>query len=182
MFVGQAETFARSIDELRSRLSMRFVSALDLRHAFTNERVSNDELRPSVIALFGSGEGIEKLLHVLAVDFLHIEPVGLEAFSSIFALGFFRRRVEGDGVAIVDQDQIIQTEMCREGACFGGDSFLQATVARQTNNMLIENLVLGGVETRGRHLRRDRNADSVANALPKRSGCTFHTRRFTKFR
>ena len=56
------------------------------------------------------------------------------------------------------------------------------TIARQTNNMLIENPMLGGVETRRRHFRRHGDANRVANALPERTGRAFDARRFKKFR
>ena len=72
---------------------------------------------------------IEKLLHVLAVDFLDIEAVGLEAFAGVFALGCLRHRVERDGIRIVDQDQIIEAEVTGERARFRGDAFLQTAVA-----------------------------------------------------
>ena len=54
-----------------------------------------------------------KCLHVLAVDFLHVEAVGLETLAGVFALRFLRHRVERDGVRVVNQDQIIEPEMAR---------------------------------------------------------------------
>ena len=47
--------------------------------------------------------------------------------------------------------------------------------------MLIENLVLG-VETRGRHLCRHRDANGVAHALSERTGRALDAGRFKKFR
>ncbi len=72
--------------------------------------------------------------------------------------------------------------MSGEGARFGRNAFLQTTVAREADDVLIENPMLGGVETRGRHLRRHRDTDGVAHALAKRSGRAFHARRFEKLR
>ncbi len=62
------------------------------------KRVRDDELRLSVVALFRHVQRIEKLLHVLAVDFLNIESVGLEAHDRIFALRLLGQRIERDGV------------------------------------------------------------------------------------
>src|SRR6266404_4829778 len=72
--------------------------------------------------------------------------------------------------------------MSGERTRFRRHAFLQTTVARQTNAVLIENAMLAGVESRRRHLHRDRNADRVANALSKRTGGTLNSRRFKKFR
>src|SRR5439155_20756005 len=103
-----------------------------------------DELRPAIVALLCNLERVEKLRHVLAVEFLNIESVSLTAGGRVFALSRRRRRVERDRVRVVDQDQIIETEMPGEGTRFGRDAFLHATIAGQTNHMLIENPVLGG--------------------------------------
>jgi hypothetical protein len=48
--------------------------------------------------------------------------------------------------------------MSGQRACFGGDAFLHVAVATQTDHMLIENLVLIGIETRRRHFCRHGNA------------------------
>src|SRR6266702_4319859 len=116
MLIGQTESFARGIDKFVTGLSVRLVRTGDLRNPFADERMRDDELRFSVVALFGDVEGIEKLLHVLAVDQLNIPAISREAFAGVFALCLFRRRVEGDRVGIVNHDQIIETEMPGERA------------------------------------------------------------------
>ena len=52
-----------------------------------------------------------------------------------------------------------------ERARLRGHAFLQTAVAREANDVLIENAVLGGVETRRGHFRGHRDADRVADAL-----------------
>ena len=104
-------------------------------------------------------------LHVLAVDFLHVEAVGAETHPGVFALRLLRHRVECDGVRIVNQDQVIESEVARERARFRRDALLQAAVARQANDVLIENAVLVGIESRRRHFRRHRDPDRVTDAL-----------------
>ena len=66
---------------------------------------------------------------------------------------------------VVDEDQIIEPEMPGESTRFRGDAFLQTAVAGEAEDMLVENLMLGGVETRRRHLRRHRHADRIGDAL-----------------
>ena len=48
--------------------------------------------------------------------------------------------------------------------------------------MLIENPVVGGVETRRRHFARDRDANRVTDTLAEWTGRAFHARRLSKFR
>ena len=75
--------------------------------------------------------------------FLHVKAVGLETLAGIFALRLRRHRVERDGVRVVDQDQVIESEVTGERARFRRDAFLQTTIARQADHVLIENPVLG---------------------------------------
>ena len=98
MFVRQAKPFARSVDKLRTSLAVRFESPLHFRDAFSNQRVRNDEFRFAVIVLLRAVERVEKRLHVLAVDFLNIESVGLKSRTRVFALRHLRGRVEGDRI------------------------------------------------------------------------------------
>ena len=142
----------------------------------------NDELRPAVIALLRVVEGVEKRLHVVAVDLLNVESIGFESRSGVFALRHLRRGVERDRVAIVNQNQIIETEMSGERARFRGYAFLQTAVAANTDAMLIENAVFARIEPRRRHFHRHRDSDCVADPLSKRTGGAFNSRRVSKFR
>src|SRR5690349_19791114 len=69
-----------------------------------------------------------------------------------------------------------------ESACFRGNALLHATVACQTNHMLIENSVLISIETRRGHFHRYCDPRSVAHALSEWSSRAFHTWCFAKFR
>src|SRR5688500_8108129 len=62
------------------------------------------------------------------------------------------------------------------------NAFLQTTVTGETKDVLIENLVFWRVESRGSHLCRHSNADSVRHSLPERTGGAFHARRFKELR
>ena len=72
--------------------------------------------------------------------------------------------------------------MAREGADLGGNALLQTTIARETNDVLIENFVLVRIETCRRHFRRDRHTDRIAHALAERARGAFDARRLKKFR
>ena len=182
MLVGQPKSFARRIDKFCTSLAVRFVRPGDFGNPFADQRVCDDELRLSVIALLRNVQRIEKLLHVLAIDFLDVESVSFEAPTRVLALRLLRRRIKGDGVRIVDQDQIIETKMPGECACFGRDAFLHAAIARQADDVLIENLVLVRIEARRRHFCSHCDADGIADALSQRASRTFYSRCVTKFR
>ena len=98
MFLRQPERLACGIDKFCASFAMRFVRACDFRDAFADERVRDDELWFPVVAPLRHLKGVEELLHVMSVDFLHIKPVCFKAFAGVFALGLLRRGIERDGV------------------------------------------------------------------------------------
>ena len=65
---------------------------------------------------FAAVERIEECLHVVALDFLHVESVGAKAHARVLALRRLGHGVERDGVGVVNQDQVIEPEMPGEGA------------------------------------------------------------------
>src|SRR6266567_6240229 len=182
MFVGQSKPFARGIDKLCTSLAVRLMRPGNFRNAFADEGMCDDELRFAVVALLRDVQRIEKLLHVLAVDLLDIESVRLKTPSSVLALCLLCRGIQRDRIGIIDDNQIIETEMCCESARFRCNAFLHVTIASQANNMLVEDPVLRGVETGGRHFGGYRYSGGIANALAKRPGRTFNSGRFRKFR
>ncbi len=111
MLFWQAERLTIRIDKLGARFAMRLVSAFDFWNTFSDERMRDDDLRFAVVAPFRDVERVEKLSHVLAVDLLYIEPVGLHPLSSVFALRLFCRSVQRHGIGIVDENQIIEAPM-----------------------------------------------------------------------
>src|SRR5205807_8590148 len=110
------------------------------------------------------------------------ETVSLKTRAGVFALSCGCRCVERHRIAVVNQNQIIETEVSRESTCLRSDAFLHTTVTRKTKHMLIENPVVGGVETRRRHFARDRDAGRITDTLAEWTGRAFHARRISKFR
>src|SRR5438067_7801497 len=135
MLVRQTKPFASGIDKFRAGLAVRFVSSRNFGNSFADQSVRDDELRSSVIIFFRVIERVQKCLHVLAVDFLNVESVGLESRGCVFALSRGRGRVERDRVGIVNQNQIIEAKMSGERTRLCRNAFLQTTVARETNTM-----------------------------------------------
>src|SRR5438067_2467327 len=116
MFVRQTESFPGGIYKFRARFTVRFESPLNFWNTFANQGVRNDELRFSIVVLFRVVQRIEKRPHVLPVDFLDVETVSFESRGRVFALRRRCGRVERDGVGIVNENEIIETEMSGERA------------------------------------------------------------------
>ena len=91
MLVRQAERLAGCIDKFRACFAVCLVCARDFGNAFSDQRMRDDELRFPVVAAFRDVERVEKLPHVLAVDFLDIKAVRLETRRRVLAL----RRLAG---------------------------------------------------------------------------------------
>ena len=121
-------------------------------------------------------------MHIVALNFLHVEAVGFITLPGIFALGLLGHRVQSDCVRIVNQNQVIETEMSGEGAGFGRNAFLHATITGETENVLIENTMLGGIEMCGCHFRRHGYADRIPHPLPEWSGGAFYSGSLEIFR
>src|SRR5436190_19075832 len=111
MFVRQTKIFSRCIDIFRAGFAMSLGRSSYFRNPFARERVTDDKLRFSVVAFLRDIAGVEKFLHVVTLNLLHIESVSLVAFSRIFALRLLGHRIERDGVGIINQNQIVETEM-----------------------------------------------------------------------
>ena len=125
--------------------------------------------------------GVERF-KIVAVDGMHVIPIGSKAFPGVFALRHLGHRIEGDVVRIVNQDQIVQFLMPAKRGGFGGNTFLQATVSGQTDDLVIKYGVLFGVESGLGHLRRNGHSDGVSYALSQRTGGRLYARGIAKFR
>ena len=127
-------------------------------------------------------ERVEKLLHVLAVDLLDVEPVCFETRRGVFALRGLRQGIERDRIRIVNQDEIIETKMGRERARFRGDAFLQTAVTGQADDVLVENSMFARVEMRRGHFRGNGDSHGVGDTLAQRVRWCTRLRAFQKIR
>jgi len=180
-FIGQSETLAGGFGELGTTFTVSLGRALDFGDSLPDEGFAGDEFRMAVAGCFGFFEYIGKGLNVLGVHLEGFETVGFKTLPRVLALGLRRHRVEGDTVVVVEEDQIVETEVAGEGRSFGGDSFLQAAVTGEANDTLVENFVVGGVVAGGCHLCGNGKTDSVPNPLAERAGRALDPRSFSVF-
>src|SRR5262245_14117207 len=119
MLRGKSEILTSFIDKFCAGLAMRLLSTGYFGNAFSNQRVSDNELRSAILAIFRHFNRIEELLHVLPIDFLDIEAVPPETCSCVLALRCPCHRIERHRVAVVNENEVIETEMSGERTRFG---------------------------------------------------------------
>ena len=166
---GQAETGARGVDELGAALAVALRGAGDLGDALGDGRLGDDEVGRSD-GLLGLGDGFGDGGDIVAVDELHVPAKGLEALHEIVVLRLVGHRVEGDVVAVENDDEIIQLLVGGEGHGLQRDALLHAAVAGEGDHVAVEDRVRLGVEAGGGHLAGDREADGVGDALAEGAG------------
>src|SRR6266478_7033558 len=106
----------------------------------------DDELRFAIVAAFRDVERVQKLSHVLALDFLDIKAVRLHPLASVLALRKLCRGIERNGIGIVNENQIVEAPNAGERARLGCDALLPVAVTAQTDYVLVKDSVLIGVE------------------------------------
>ena len=181
MFRREAEALARAINELRAALAVGFRGAGDFGDAFSDERLRDDELR-----LTGRGLRIfkrcEECAEIVAINRLNAPLDRLETLRRIFALRGVRHRIECHVVGVVNEDQVVQFEMPGERCGLHRHALLHAAVARERDDVVVENRVLRRVEFRRRHFLRHCVADCIRDALAERAGRRLDARRLVEFR
>ena len=183
MLVGrQAETRAGGIDELRATFAVALGRAGDFRDALADGGLGDDDFRAAVGLRFCffqcGGDGLE----VVAVDGDRIPILREEVGLGVFALGEVRHSVECHIVGIIDQDQVVEAIVAGKRDGFLGDTFLEAAVAVQGDDVVVDDRVIGRVEAGGSTFSGERVSDGIADSLAERAGGGLHARGFMKLR
>ena len=145
-------------------------------HALGDDGAGDDEFGAAVALEAADVQGVFDLLQVVAVDGAGIPALGAEAGGDVIDLRHFDRRVESDAVGVVDQHEVVELERTGNSGRFAADALLDAAVAGQAVDRLVEDFMLGRVEARGGVLGRDGKAHGVGDALTERARGAFHSR------
>ena len=122
-------------------------------------------------AVDGRGDGV----HVLAVlDLLHVPAVGLVALHRVLAQGELDLALDGDVVAVIDEDELAQAQRGGQGARLAGDALHHAAVAHQAVGVVVHHREARAVELGGQVLFGHGHAHGVGNALAQRAGGRLH--------
>ena len=169
--LGQAERLAGGRDELHAGLAVALAGAGDLRDALGDGGLADDEPGLAVARGAGGVERADDRRDVVAVAERDDLPVaGRVARGGVLVLRLRGHRVEGDVVRVVEHHEVVQPEASGQRGRLLRDALLQAAVAGEADDQVVEDGVLGGVEAGGRHLGGDGHADEVARALAERPG------------
>src|SRR5579862_9585631 len=79
-------------------------------------------------------------------------------------------------IVVVEVNQVVELEVPGERRGFGGNSFHKATVARDSVNLEVDDVVSRAVEMRREMLLCDPHSHAVPESLPQRSGGRFNSR------
>ena len=115
----------------------------------------------------GGAEGVE----VLDVgNMLDVPAVGFEALADVFAEGEVGVAVDGDGVVVVEVDELAQLEEARDGGGFGANAFHEVAVGAEGVGIVVYDGEAGLVEALGQPALGEGHTDTVAEALAERAG------------
>ena len=116
---------------------------------------------------------------IVAINGNCVPARGAETGMLICGIGNRDRTIDRDVVVIPEQDQLVKLQMACERNSFLGDAFHQAAITGQ--HVSVVTLQVSAKLSR-ELLFGNSHADSIANALPKRSGRGFNPGCVTIFR
>ena len=91
-----------------------------------------------LFAFFARLKAFRKRRHVVAVHRLDVPADRLEAQGRVLALGLRRHGVERHVVRVVDQDEVVELLVAREFDGLHRDALLHAAVAREADDVVVE--------------------------------------------
>ncbi len=136
---------------------------------------AGDDQRGTGIGL-GSADGSGDALQVVPVYVLHVPAVGLEAPASILGEGQVGAALDGDAVVVVQVDQLAQAQMAGQRRSLRCHPLHQVSVADDSVDVVINDLVARTIEVGGQVGLGDGHAHAVGETLPQRAGGGLHPR------
>ena len=110
---------------------------------------------------------------------LYVPPVGVEPQARVLREGQVRAAVDRDAVVQVEDDQLAQAEVPREGAGLGGDALHHVPVAGDDIGEVVDDLVAGAVVPGCQVGLGHGHAHGVRDPLPERSRGGLHAGRIS---
>ena len=116
-------------------------------------------------------DGPAHVVRVMAVNAGDdMPPVSVEALRHVLGKPAFHLAVDGDPVAVVDDDELAQAQGARQRTGFMGDSLHQAAVAYGRIRVMVDDIQAGAVELRSQGAFGDGHAHGIRQALAQGSG------------
>ncbi len=108
-----------------------------------------------------------------------VRPIALWYVVAVAQRG---RAVDADAVVVVEEDQLVEAQVPGERARFVADALLEVAVAHDRVDPVVEDWVVGPVESRGHVGLPQGKPDRVCLALAQRARCDLDARRQPVFR
>ena len=132
---------------------------------------------------FGLGDGRLNGCHVLAVGhLLHVPAVGFVTLLHILGEGDIRTAFDGDPVAIIEDDQLVELHHPCQGGGFRLDAFHHAAVPHEHVGIVIYHRIAFPVEDGSQMAFRHGHAHRHGDALAQGAGGSFHADGMAVFR
>ncbi len=138
-----------------------------------NHAFHGDECRAAFVFNHSAICGIERGQIVGVFHGQHMPTQAAETRGDVLAERQLRTAFNRDLIVVVNPAQVVELQMAGDRRGFVGDAFHQIAVAALNPHVIIEQREAGLVVPRGEPLLGDRHADTVAAALPQRSGRRF---------
>ena len=111
----------------------------------------------------------------VTVDLDDVPVVGLEASGHVFGKGDGGTAVDGNTIVVIEQDEVVQSQVTGQGAGLVRNALFQAAVTVNDVDIVIEEVVTFFVELGGQVLLGNGHAHAVAEALAQGTGGHFDT-------
>ncbi len=134
-----------------------------------DDRLRDDERGLRRLLLRERERGVDRRV-IVAVDVLHVPPVSLEATADVFSHCHVEVAFDRDPVAVVEEDEVPETEVACERCGFCRHAFLHVAVAADPPDVRVDDRQLRLVEARREHLRGERHPHGGREAGAQRAG------------
>ena len=149
--------------------------------AVSDDRAAQDDRGPVGLVPRHFDRGFDPGEVVAVHHPLHVPSVSIEPQARVLREGQVRAAVDRDAVVQVEDDQLAQAEVPREGTGLGGDALHHVAVAGDDIGEVVDDLVAGAVVP-GRQVGLGHgHAHGVRNALAERSRGGLHAGRIAVF-
>ena len=165
-----AELFLERLDVLDAeRLAMRAGLALLCRTAVADFCLDRDEGRMLLVRLCLL-DGFANRFEVVAIlDRDGLEAEGLHALLHVLTERDVRAALDGDAVAVIEDDELRKAERARKRERLGRDALHHAAVAAKRKRVVVNDVITRLVERRCEMRLGHRHADSHAHAGTERA-------------
>ena len=178
-----AEVLLQGFDVLLAeRLAMGTGFALLGRAAVADLRVNRDEGRMLMVSLGCLDRETDGFEVIAILDLERLPAEGFHAALHVLGEGEVGAALDGDVVAVVEDDELRQAQRAGQREGLGGYALHEAAVAAERVGVVVDDLIAGLVECRSEMTLCDGHADSHRHAGAERAGRSLDTDRMAVFR